>query len=658
MRLFDGFRLANAKLRSHRIRTGILTVVVSLLFACIVLVLCIIAGTTQSLESFGKEGLGGRFILRGTPIVDMNMLYGASNETLITQLTPVTDQLKKDKAAEAKRLGLEYDPKNDQTLPLQTFDQGNGQKMTVPNMSSSVTRDAIRQYYLSLPHLSFADFSNNAKNHGAVTTFQSSSAASMGANMSLQPTQGTVGAIINGKEKNPIDSKQTKGMPTGVDTLIQSGFSQFDTELLTPFLLPNQDLKTGSDGSIPVIIPVSAAQELLGRTAPPSSASSKDQLAFLEQLRKDIAGKQATLCYRNTASADLYTQAYQQQDEIARNKSNKDYVVPSLQYNIPTDACGEVTVKKDTRSAEEKKLATNTTTFKQQFEGYQDPAQGLINIRVVGIVPEINYSGGFSAKDIITSMVTSTVGTGWFTSIDAIQSGSLAAHISMPYNETLPVAHNYYAEFPSYAATEDFLKQQSCTFTVNYAIENMYDPTKPDPRVTTCNGEGKYYDYMPFGNNASAIEDLKQMVWKGVLYAAPVVLIIASLVLMGVIGKMIADSRRETAVFRALGATRLHIAQIYFTYSFYIGLIISMLSLLIGAIVAYVISQKLSPDASVAAVLAYNSQDVLRPFTFFGFEPLYIVLVFGLIMASTFLATLLPLLTNVRRNPIRDMRDE
>ena len=186
----------------------------------------------------------------------------------------------------------------------------------------------------------------------------------------------------------------------------------------------------------------------------------------------------------------------------------------------------------------------------------------------------------------------------------------------------------------------------------------MPKPGQSDPRVVDCYKMGKYFDISPFGNNASAIEDMRRGVWKVMRYVAPAVLLIASLVLMGIVGKIIADSRRETAVFRALGATRFAIAQIYLTYSLFIGVFIVLISFIIGSVGALLFSHKLSPDASVSAVLAYNARDIHKQFSFYGFDLQYAAIIIGLIAAAAILSTALPLATNIRRNPIRDMRDE
>ncbi len=655
MRLFDGITLAGAKLRAHRVRTGIITSVVALLFSLIVLVLCVLTGATQSMKSFGKEGLGGRFIVKATPIVDNSPVYGNS-PVIMDKLVAEATRLRADKKATAKKLDVQYDANNDPNLPYNEYDF-NGTKSRQPNLQSSFTQSLVREYMFGVKGIGDQDFDRVAKSSGATTTYRSTNA------YSTMPMSGNgqqyISPIIDGKEKGLAESQQqSMGPPQGVSMLAQGMWSYFDRDLLKPFVLEGQNLELGSDGSVPVLAPMSAAEQFLKLNALQSSASPDEQIARLVAVRKDIAGKQAELCYRNQASSDLVNQAKQQIEEMERNKKKKDYVAPSLQYNLPVTPCGEVTVKKDTRTADEKKRAANEISFKKMYENYQEPMQGIIKLRIVGILPDMQYSAGFSAKDILRSMLQSGLGDGWFSPINAIQKDSLSSKIRDAYIDTVPADRTYYAEFPTYESAKKFIKQQTCTFSVNMQDMMQYSPNEPDKRTAGCIALGKLFDVSPFANNASAIEDLRQAVWRVMKYVAPVVLLVASLVLMGVVGKIIADSRRETAVFRALGATRGSIAQIYVTYGLYIAAAIGALAVAIGSLGAYLVSNYVSPMLSVTAVLAYNAADVHKQFTVFGMDLAQIGFVFVLIVLAALLSTVLPLLTNVRRNPIRDMRDE
>jgi len=653
MRPLDGVRLAGAKLRAHRVRTGIVTLIVSLLFAGIVSALAITAGVAQSLHTFGEEGLGSRYIVKATPIVDMQVAYGSSNKEVMDKLTDEASRLKTIKKAEAKRLGIEYDANSDGNLPVIEYDTGGGNKMKAPNASSQFASDVITDYLNATPHVSYDDFTKVANKLHAKSTYKSTVSGMMGG---YKNGQSSVTAIVDDEEVQ--QTTQQSGPPAGVSVLAQGNWQFFDSELMKPFVLPGESLAVGKDGSIPVIAPVSAAETFLKMNALASTASPDEQLTHLSTLRTQIAGKTAQLCYRNAASAELLSTAKSQADEMQRNKNKAGYTAPSLQYNIPADACGAVTVNKDTRSAEEKKQAANQISFKKQFENYEEPAQGIITVRFVGLVPDQTYSMGFSVKDILKSMLQSGLGDGWFSPISAVPSGSLAAKVAKSYDASSVAGRAYYAEFSTYKDAKAFTKAVTCDAKLSMKEMMSYSSDKPDPRVTKCYAAHQYFDVTPFGNNASAIADLKASVWKVMRVVTPIILLIAALVLMGIVGKIIADSRRETAVFRALGATRSSIVQVYITYGLFIAAIITAIAGAIGTVSAIVVSNHFSPSLSVAAVLAYNSQDLHKQFTLFGIDLTYMLIVVGLIMVATLLSTVIPLLTNIRRNPIRDMRDE
>ena len=159
-------------------------------------------------------------------------------------------------------------------------------------------------------------------------------------------------------------------------------------------------------------------------------------------------------------------------------------------------------------------------------------------------------------------------------------------------------------------------------------------------------------------SSAGAIEEFRSIFWKISRFVLLAIVIIAALIMMGNVGKIIADSRRETAVFRALGAKRLDISQIYLTFTVLICAFITVMSLALGSLAAYFVHQRYTDELSVQAVLTYNAQDLHKQFSLFGVNPLYIGAIAGLVLIAGLLAASLPLLTNTRRNPIRDMRDD
>lgn len=659
MTLHDSVQLAAAKLKTHRVRTAIVVIIASLLFAGIVLVLTMLTGAARSAQSFGTEGLGSRYIVQARPIFDQQVFFAGTPE-IIETFKARTIQLKADKKAVAKKLNLTYDATTDTNLPLMEGKNGSGGTEYYLNSNNPEVREALNTYAQAIPHIAFTDFSALAHQAGAKQFFQSATNPMNGGFMVGSSSQSSsVVPILGGKEQSNDQNKGgNMGEPRGVGTITSLGITYFDSSLMTPFVLPGQNLALGKDGALPVIAPMSVAEQVLGLQALPSTANAQQRLDRLVQLRTSIAGKTADLCYRNSASSDLLQQAKQQEKDIAANKGKAGYTMPALQYTAPTDACGAVSIKKDTRSAEEKKQAENELTFKKQFEDYREPDQQIMKIRIVGFSQDMSFQPGFSARSIVESVLHTGLGSGWFAPAEAVTDGSVADKLQPMLRKRMNTELVYYAEFSNLTSAKKFAKEASCDSKVS---SNMMGPPQvgqQDPRVVDCYKQGKYFDISPFGNNASAIEDMRRGVWKVMRYVAPAVLVLASLVLMGIVGKIIADSRRETAVFRALGATRFTIAQIYLTYSLFIAAFVMMLSFVIGSGLALALSHKLSPDASIAAVLAYSAQDVHKQFTFYGVDMMYVVVILVLIALAALLSTALPLLTNIQRNPIRDMRDE
>jgi ABC-type antimicrobial peptide transport system permease subunit len=133
---------------------------------------------------------------------------------------------------------------------------------------------------------------------------------------------------------------------------------------------------------------------------------------------------------------------------------------------------------------------------------------------------------------------------------------------------------------------------------------------------------------------------------------------LCAIIMMGTVGKIIADSRKETSVFRAVGAKRLDIAQVYLLYAGTLAALAFLVSLVLGLAAALLVNAKFSGDLSVQAVLAFNSPDVNKVFHLIGFNALDLVGIFAFAVATGLISAFIPLLTNLRRNPIKDMREE
>lgn len=456
--------------------------------------------------------------------------------------------------------------------------------------------------------------------------------------------------LKDGEEQ--FENKQTDRPFRGIDSLTQS-WVFMSSGLLESFVLPGQNLNVGSDGSIPILAPLSAVEELLGLQSLPASASAAERLERTKEVRARAPNIRFGVCYRNSTSASLLERAIATQQDIERNRNKKDYRQPDLVYGLPAEPCGEVPIVRDERSKAEKELAAKQQEFDRIF-GTPDPEQRIITFRIVGVMPDIEFGLGgpaLSINEIIRSLVASSLGGGWFTPAEAAAKD--------PFLNTLFTApsifsgpESLYVEFDTATQAKAFIEKETCEpdiaeigfdgNPVQYCIEHGMGP----------------FDIMPFGSNSLALEDARKGFGKLFGWAALGVSIIAGIIMMGTVGRMIADSRRETAVFRAIGAKRLDIAEIYLVYAICLSLLVAIFALATGLTVALYADHHWSTEATIHALTAYNAHDLNKTFSLYGWHTSNVLAIVGLALVAGLLSAVFPLLRNLCRNPIQDMRDE
>jgi hypothetical protein len=289
-------------------------------------------------------------------------------------------------------------------------------------------------------------------------------------------------------------------------------------------------------------------------------------------------------------------------------------------------------------------MADKQREFNAQFGQVTEPVQRKITFRVVGISPNGLSSGSFSGVDgLLTTIAGSTLEGQWVVPLQQFEAmpkyQELAPLIAQP---SVADQINYDAdrrlvEFGSVADVKRFVEKAGCG-------------------MPYCDPGSVSATY--FGSNAVLIDDIRDKVMEVLRYVALVVTAIASLIMMGMIGRVIGDSRRETAVFRAIGATRNDIRLVYTAYTLMLASIVAVVSLLLGLLAALWIDAKLSGDFTVRAHLIYLfAGDSLR-FDMIGFWWSALGGLVMLVLAGGLAGMLLPLSRNLARSPIKDMRDD
>ena len=83
-------------------------------------------------------------------------------------------------------------------------------------------------------------------------------------------------------------------------------------------------------------------------------------------------------------------------------------------------------------------------------------------------------------------------------------------------------------------------------------------------------------------DHSIALQDLQQKITDTLLIVTDFVAVFAVAIMTSIVERIVSDGRRETAVFRALGALRGDIATIYTLYISYLIVCIVIISLTLG----------------------------------------------------------------------------
>ena len=638
IRLSDTLILALAKLRTRRVRTAITVTTAGLLFGGMIATLSVVQGTIKSVEEFSQAGFGSRYIVSGMPMPANNGLM--RDKQVQARAVQINDGIIADKVKQAKKIGAMYDAKSE-PQPVTSYDD----QEPYLNMMHPAAKQAIEEFRDKYPSADEKEFRTLALQYDAKAFYSSANIAPRDGNL-IQMKDGK--EEFDSRKQQELDNADSRSgrMPIG-DSLVLS-----PDQLTNPFMAPGH--KTEFEKNIiPVVLPYSIVQELLKLEPLAKTVSASERVERLKYVREHAKDASIDVCYRNTASQEKIASIEVQRRVASQAKSDKNTPAPSLLYGYPAaDTCGDAVTTKDSRSTNEKQASEKQQQFERLFSKNVDPAQRKLKLQVVGVAPDAPGSGAESssqpvaaAMDIVTLLASSSLYGQWAVPDglfkktanydelrNLLQTRSLAGFAESMFQ-------TYYAEFDSADQARAFIKEQTCSF-------DSSECTKRSPFMLTS-----------FGSNNIALEDAKHAITKGFQIVASIVAAIAVIVMSGTIGRVIADGRRETAVFRAIGAKRLDIASIYSVYTLLLALRVLIFATVLGLGVAYVVDILYQKEATVQAQLAFgvDNNSVFHLFTPWSGE---IVIVLGLIVITSLVAMLFPLLRNIRRNPINDMRDE
>lgn len=634
IRLSDAAILAYTKLQTHRIRTGFTVGVAGILFGLIFAGAFIVQGVFESVERFNSEGLADRSIVSIHKYgADYFTAYSnAENEDFIAEVKQAHAERVALKAAAAKKHDIDYDAKIEDPSPIE-IDQSTGKER--------ITDAAVRSELVQkLAEQRDAKLYEPLDIEGFLSPY--SSAKVIEGNARLQAANGAFLPMEDGKEKIPKNRQE--------EFLYQMGNEDIpivqvlNSTVTAPFITDTSGVQPGE---LPGVVSFGYAEKLLGLEPLAKSSRNEQKLARLQEVRERVSEVTASFCYRNVASQQRMAQAIQQRDEIERNKTNKEYQKPSLIYVLPSeDSCGAVMISEDTRTEAEKKYQANMIAYQKDIGDYiGEPEQQKITLRAIGLSGDGLGSGmSTGVGDMVMAMLGSWLHytPSWSIPTDLLAEVPLELRPEALFGEhSLNAGGNKNDIFRS----DEYMVEFTNKDEARAALERS--DTGPSGTMV-----------MPYGSGVLFIDQLKQWFAIGVRYALLLVGGVALIILASLIGRMVADGRRESAVFRAIGAKRIDISSIYGMYAFLLSLRVALFALVVGIIISIGVEVWLSADATVSARLAYAAADTTKSFHFIGVQSWYIPVMFGVIILTGLIASIMPILLGARRNPIGDMRDD
>lgn len=650
IKLTDVALLAFTKLRTRKIRTIITVLLASILFGVLVTASLIMTGAFKSIDNFREDGLTSRYIVGvNKPISGSIVQQTLRDPEMIAEAKKHYEQLVKDKTAEAKRLSLSYTQVSDRP-PYTLLSDGETEALSA-NDPNGIVHKLLAEKYSNQPAFDDAQLKKFADHYHATKLF-ASEYYTISRGSSLSTFKDNKEVFYDQSDEAEMNSNYTKPLVDSNQMIIAP------SDITDPFMLPNNAGWKPDGSSLPIVLPQNIVEQLLGLEKLSDKASSSEKLDRLKTVRERAVSLSFQACYRDNTSSSLIQTTLRQQKDIKARANNKDYQKPSLIYTLPDPTkCENPVVISDTRTTDEKKKDTNQKLFDEKFGKDVEPTSNFVSFKIVGISPAEALSSNPATdqsidqirnlNDVVMNLLkTSGIG-------QAIPQ-TLYEQLSdkTKYTELFTYTPFYlfgnednkmrYVEFANVHDAEKFIDEQSCT--------TQYD--------NTCKPLGRPYQASHIFSNSAALDDIRAKVSQWFDYALIGVIILAAVIMWITVGRTIADGRHETAVFRAIGFKRIDIAIVYVLYTVILSGLVAIFAAGLGVLGAYIVNQKFAPGLTAQAQYGFGGINLSKEVDLIGIDQYQLSLLLIACLTTGVLSIVIPLLRNIRRSPIRDMRDD
>lgn len=651
IRLRYASKLARTKLKSKR---GILitsVIVASILFAALIACVIVFTAAEKSAVSFVKKAGNDKYL------VQVNAVIPDSVMLLSRDLSPddiaAIKAFEKDYYAELRKsyeeAGIPYDATQEMpallpdSLKPETLPES--QRVSL-NLQSPVVdafrAERLKEYAKTAPN-SFEKLKEVGDIYGATGYYLEYS--------TLFPVIPQSHVILDGKEDLSV-TEPRHGGSTAYDIFINAVYNSYynfrDTDLLDRYLLTTNatELK-----GVPVIISAQEAASLFGQGKDigeePKDESGKR--TWFQDIQQQLNGYTYQTCSRNATEQAMLAKIQQDYTAIQSHKDDASYTPPALQYDYPTSPCGDIRVKQDTRTEAEKAADTTRIETQKKLGTYAPPMHRLTTFQIVGFV----YAQPFSQYNAnVTSYIRNLLSP---------QDASTTAIVPLQLYESLPDDLKIPDSFTSISAPTA-PAQQTSEFATRILEFQSIDQAKKFLESETCPSIDvncqKLYSADPYGSNYLILDEISKLFRQIIRIALPILIGLALIIMWFTISRIMTENRKETAVYRAMGATRSDIVIIYVIYMLHITSRIALLSFALGIGTACLVDQTYGAQLTDIALSSFGISSPGMSFSLFDLTSYFLWNILGMIFTISIIASIQPLIRNAWRPPIQDMREE
>lgn len=640
IRFLDAATLAYTKLRTHKIRTGITVGVAGILFGLILAIVFVTQGVFDSLARFSNEGLNDRAIVSVMHITPAYPVYEHMEDPEFIALVEAKHrQIVNTKTTAAKEHGVEYIPERDDPSPIEVDTKTKKKRISEDAMQAKAVQEVAKE--LRQKNAVPFDIDEHLSKYASARVLTDNIPL-------IGDATDQMGYMKNGKDPALLTEQEKVEVQTG-------GSSEAPSLLITnqsisdPFI--NTSVKfDASKGDIPVIVPFKSAEKLLGLKKLSHDATTQAKYDRLQEVRDRIGEITAEFCYRNAASQQLLARAISQKE--MQEDAGDAYVTPVLQYSLPaTNSCDTPVVTTDARSDMQKQAEAARVRYEKEISEFiGEPVQYKVKVQVVGVAGDMPEGGSLvDVGGLVQSLLGSWLSYGeqWVIPADMmrqIPEDKLPAVLGMSLANNqgkssfgLAVVEQYMVEFDDFEEARTFLRD-SGAFGGQMSGDDTY--------------------VSPYGSSTLLVAEMKDWFAVALLWTLLVVGGIAVIIMSSIIGRTVSEGRRESAIFRAIGARRADIGSIYGMYALLLSVRVVLFAVILGVFLALVAEFLLSSQATLAARYAYAAADAQASFHFFSVVSWYVPCILAAILVSGIVASIIPVIRSARRNPIKDMRDD